>query len=341
MPPVGNLASMIRRIVAALVLVAVASASAGELAKRPIPFRTQTMGTWATLTLVTADSSAVADLAYQSLLELHRVDSLMSNWTQTSEVARINRDAGADRRRRGSRSRDVLALAERVTRESDGAMDITVEPLVRLWGFLGGPRRVPSQAEITKALASVGPDKLRFDARAPDGSFHHPRDEDRPGRDREGLWRRPRRGYSARRRRQGRAGRSLRQHGGTRRRRRERAVGRSEFATRRIGPVSRHDSASTTKPSRPPAATSNSSTRTESATVTSSIRAPDGRRKDWFRSPWSRPPRPCATRGTPGCSSSVAEKARAIAKAHDEFADRGRRTTRRRRLRRVGRGITS
>lgn len=163
MPPVGNLASMIRRIVAALVLVAVASASAGELAKRPIPFRTQTMGTWATLTLVTADSSAVADLAYQSLLELHRVDSLMSNWTQTSEVARINRDAARTDVVVGLEVAYVLALAEGVTRESDGAMDITVEPLVRLWGFLGGPRRVPTQAEITKALASVGPDKLRFD----------------------------------------------------------------------------------------------------------------------------------------------------------------------------------
>ena len=129
---------------------------------RPVVFRTQTMGTWATLTIVTADSAAVADLAYRSLLTLHHVDSLMSNWTQTSEVARINRMAAKEVVMVHPEVAAVLALAGHVTRDSDGAMDITVEPLVRLWGFLGGPRRVPTQSEITQALASVGPDKMRF-----------------------------------------------------------------------------------------------------------------------------------------------------------------------------------
>jgi len=130
---------------------------------RPVEFRTKTMGTWATLTIVTADSAAVADLAYRSLLALHHVDSLMSNWTQTSDVARINRMAAKEVIEVHPEVALVVALAGRITRESDGAMDITVEPLVRLWGFLGGPRRVPAQDEITKALASVGPDKMRFD----------------------------------------------------------------------------------------------------------------------------------------------------------------------------------
>lgn len=131
---------------------------------RPVVFRTQTMGTWATLSIVTEDSAAVADLAYRSLLVLHRVDSLMSNWTQTSDVARINRDAARADVGVHAEVVTVIDFAQRVTRESDGAMDITVEPLVRLWGFLGGTRRVPSQAEIDAALKSVGPDQIRFDA---------------------------------------------------------------------------------------------------------------------------------------------------------------------------------
>jgi FAD:protein FMN transferase len=129
---------------------------------RPVAFRTQTMGTWATLTIVTADSAAVADLAYQSLLVLHRVDSLMSNWTDVSDVARINREAGKKDVVVHPEIARVLTCAQQVTHDSGGAFDITVEPLVRLWGFLGGKPHVPDASAITAALARVGPDKIRF-----------------------------------------------------------------------------------------------------------------------------------------------------------------------------------
>jgi thiamine biosynthesis lipoprotein len=160
---------MIRRSLVAFTLVALTASSVIAPSvrggtPRPVAFRTQTMGTWATLTIVTSDSAAVSDLAYRSLLELHRVDSLMTNWTQTSEVARINREAGKGDVIVHPEVATVLDLAQRVTRATDGAMDITVEPLVRAWGFLGGKRRVPTQDEITRALQGVGPDKLRFDA---------------------------------------------------------------------------------------------------------------------------------------------------------------------------------
>ena len=82
---------------AALLLAAALTIAPARSQERPGPvaFRTQTMGTWATLTLVTADSASVAGLAYESLMVLHYVDSLMSNWTDASEVARINREAAA------------------------------------------------------------------------------------------------------------------------------------------------------------------------------------------------------------------------------------------------------
>ena len=138
----------------------------GGDARRPVVFRTETMGTWASLTVVTADSAAVADLALRSLLALHRVDSLMSNWTDRSDIARINREAGRATTPVHAEVATVIAAALRVARESDGAFDITVEPLVRLWGFLAGTPRVPSQEEIDRTLARVGHDKVAFDPAA-------------------------------------------------------------------------------------------------------------------------------------------------------------------------------
>ncbi|MDH3198636.1 MAG: FAD:protein FMN transferase [Candidatus Krumholzibacteria bacterium] len=145
--------------------LAPALARSGNEARRVV-FRTQTMGTWATLSLVTADSAAVADVAYAALRVFHRVDSLMSNWTDASEVARINREAARSEVAVHPEVADVIAFAQQVAEESGGAFDITVEPLVRLWGFLGGTPRVPAQREIDAVLDRVGADKVRFDARA-------------------------------------------------------------------------------------------------------------------------------------------------------------------------------
>ncbi len=149
-------------MVMALTLTAAASNARAE-APREVTFRTQTMGTWASLTLVTADSASVESLAYDALVTLHFVDSLMSNWTETSEVARINRVASQRTTQVHAQVVDVLTFALEVSWQSDGAFDITVEPLVRLWGFLGGTPRVPSQDEIDAVLFDIGTDKLSYD----------------------------------------------------------------------------------------------------------------------------------------------------------------------------------
>ncbi|RKZ12065.1 hypothetical protein DRQ50_12545, partial [bacterium] len=63
-------------MVAAMVCAPLARA---ESRPRTITFQTRTMGTTAALTLVTRDSAAVADLAYDALINLHHTDSLLTN----------------------------------------------------------------------------------------------------------------------------------------------------------------------------------------------------------------------------------------------------------------------
>jgi len=152
-----------QRLILAIVGIAVLGTAAPP-APRSIPYPVRTMGTVANVIIVTADSLASAVLARPARATLTRIDSLMTNWTTTSEVARINREAPRGATVVHPEVGTVLEAAIRVWRESDGAFDITVEPLVRLWGFLGGPRRVPSDAEITATFAHVGGHKLRFDA---------------------------------------------------------------------------------------------------------------------------------------------------------------------------------
>jgi thiamine biosynthesis lipoprotein len=135
-------------------------------ALRTIPFRTRTMGTWGTVNIATTDSAAVSDPALASLLVFHHVDSLMSNWTETSEVARINREAGKGTITIDPEVADVVKYALDVSGATSGAEDITVEPLVRRWGFLGGTPHVPAQSDIKAAMPRVGYRTIRLDGKA-------------------------------------------------------------------------------------------------------------------------------------------------------------------------------
>src|SRR5262245_14217050 len=133
-------------------------------APRSVVFSMRTMGTYANVTLVTADSAGVAAVAHEAQAEFARVDSLMSNWTTTSEVARINRAAWPGPTTVHPEVARVLAEALAVSRLSDGAEDITVEPLVRLWGFLGGKPHVPAESDVATAFRHVGYQKLAYDS---------------------------------------------------------------------------------------------------------------------------------------------------------------------------------
>jgi thiamine biosynthesis lipoprotein len=132
--------------------------------RRTVAFPTQTMGTFANVAIVCADSTAAAPIAAAAHLAFYRADSLMSNWTETSEVARINREADTAPVIVHPEVATVIAEAIRVGRESDGAFDITVEPLVRAWGFLDGRPRVPSDDAAREAFDRVGMRWLDFDA---------------------------------------------------------------------------------------------------------------------------------------------------------------------------------
>ena len=58
---------------------------------------------------------------------------------------------------------DMLEHALTISRNSEGAFDISVYPVVKAWGFTTGNYRVPSEAEIKDLLKKVGYDKIQTD----------------------------------------------------------------------------------------------------------------------------------------------------------------------------------
>ncbi len=96
--------------------------------------------------------------------EIRRIDGLMSVYNPDSEVSRVNEAAGEFAVRVSADTLEVVSESLRIARLTNGAMDITVAPLMELWGFGNGENRVPPDDELQEKLLLVDYRKVLADA---------------------------------------------------------------------------------------------------------------------------------------------------------------------------------
>ena len=89
---------------------------------------------------------------------LRDVDAKMSTYRDDSELSRFNAAKSTEWIPVSNEMVDVVEHALQVSQLSDGAFDITVGPLVNLWGFGPDqrPDRVPTDEQIAAAKAQLG-----------------------------------------------------------------------------------------------------------------------------------------------------------------------------------------
>jgi thiamine biosynthesis lipoprotein len=92
------------------------------------------------------------------------VDSLMSIFTESSELTALNRSAGGLPVHVSPQLMDVLLLARRYWRLSGGNFDPTVGPLARAWGFYGDSGRIPPAGELDSLRALVDFGEVEIDS---------------------------------------------------------------------------------------------------------------------------------------------------------------------------------
>ncbi|MBV5341485.1 MAG: FAD:protein FMN transferase [Deltaproteobacteria bacterium] len=104
--------------------------------------------------------------------EMHRIAELVDGFPQpgtaaynSSDVCRINRQAGLQPVRVDPDVIAMLLLAKKYNELSDGAFDVTVGPLMDLWGFGGDSPHIPPPEQIRSALALIGSRDLLLDSR--------------------------------------------------------------------------------------------------------------------------------------------------------------------------------
>ena len=118
-------------------------------------FRGETMGTQYAITFKEHPGCEVKKIEIDSLLRT--INDKMSTYQPDSELSLINRQQSPGEFTISSELSFVLLAAESVWHQTDGAFDITIGPLVNLWGF--GPSEVvtgPTILEQNQVKSRIG-----------------------------------------------------------------------------------------------------------------------------------------------------------------------------------------
>lgn len=103
-----------------------------------------------------SDRGTLAAAVESALEEARRLDRMLSNYRPESEWSVVNRNASNRDVTVSQELFDLLAACVRYSEQSEGAFDITVGPLMRVWGFYKGSGRMPHRSEVRAALARIG-----------------------------------------------------------------------------------------------------------------------------------------------------------------------------------------
>ena len=132
------------------------------------------MGSAASVRACGPDPAVLEAATAEALDEVDRVDRLMSHYRPESPLSRLNRSAGSGPVVVDPELFDFLELCLRWSRESEGAFDVTVGPLMKAWGFFRDDGRLPGPEELARAREAVGYGHVALDRQAGTVRFDRP-----------------------------------------------------------------------------------------------------------------------------------------------------------------------
>lgn len=116
------------------------------------------MGTVWRVTVAGVDKQRSTALRHKIEQQLDFDDKQLSTWKNDSALSLFNQYNETKAWPVSQDMADIVTLALRIGQATNGAMDITVGPLVDLWGFgpKAAPKQIPTQKEINQARARIG-----------------------------------------------------------------------------------------------------------------------------------------------------------------------------------------
>jgi thiamine biosynthesis lipoprotein len=138
-------------------------APAAEPALSRHTFSEPHMGTFFRIIVWAKDEETARKASKGAFARVSELNGIMSDYLSTSELMRLCAKAGGEPVKVSGELFFVLSHAQKVARESDGAFDVTVGPVVRLWRRARRTGQMPDAKKIAAARALVGYKNVMLD----------------------------------------------------------------------------------------------------------------------------------------------------------------------------------
>jgi FAD:protein FMN transferase len=146
-----------RLVVIWLVGMALLPATAAASTLKRFEFTQTEMAVPIRIVLYASDDATAAGAAKVAFARFHELNAVCSDYDPTSELRRLCDTSSEGKPVRVSDDLwRVLVRAEALSAQSDGAFDITVGPVVRLWRSARHTKELPSPQSLKAALSRVG-----------------------------------------------------------------------------------------------------------------------------------------------------------------------------------------
>ena len=149
-----------------LVAILVAGASFATSTPQRFEYSQVAMGVRARIVLYAEDEASARKAASAGFERIAHLEDVMSDYRPTSELNRLCEKGGGPATRVSPELLFILTKSQDLARQSNGAFDVTVGPLVRLWRAARKSGMLPTPAEKIAAKRLVGWRKMSIDPKA-------------------------------------------------------------------------------------------------------------------------------------------------------------------------------
>jgi thiamine biosynthesis lipoprotein len=140
--------------------------ASSAIADAPIRYEAshEAMGTIYTVVAYGRDRTSLSEAVGEVFDKIDQLDDQMSNYKPESELSGINRDAAQRDVTVSPELFGLIQYSRHASEESGGDFDITVGPLMKLWGFFRGQGHLPRPPEIAQVRKRIGYQHVHLDA---------------------------------------------------------------------------------------------------------------------------------------------------------------------------------